>query len=464
MDNLTLYVNKDEYKVEIDEKFTKVSSLDELEDLEHSLPGFFDVESIGRNSNKIYLVYNLPNGYKSLEEAKLFVPVIKLQILKNILESDPLLEADGMTYLDLNNLFFKSFNDIKILYRSNGYLPYHQGLSNLDQYKLLIFGLWSEKHSYKRFLINKDNLLRKENNEFMFTVNAASSFSDLKTIVNQEFEKEQIGFYEKAQVKATKKKNSFKKKIVFSTIGLSLLGLFFLGAVKQAEKNVAAGYEEKLATAKKENELTLAITSGDTQKAVNFMEEKNDDPETITNMLINAGKYDEAISYNKDIRKDVEKRVVTRLYKLKQQEKILDLKSSSSFLSLEREIISFNSENLIEKAPLITDKDTKLRLVLAFFKHDEFENAKSVLESIKTNNLEELSKDESNQIDLFIKKAKLEVEIDTLTEQITNLKAVNPLEGEIPVTRDAEIKALEEELIESQKKLIKLDEKIGFDG
>lgn len=464
VDNLTLYVNKSEYKIEIDEKFTRVSSLDEIEDLEQSIPGFFDIDTISRQNNKVYLVYNLPEGYEPLEKAKKYVPIIKLQLIKNLLEIDPLLESDGMTYLDLNNIFFKNFNDIKVLYRSNGYLPYPKDLTTLEQYKLFVMGFYSDKYTYKRFVVNKDNILRKENSEFLFAVNATSSYADLKTLVDRELEKEQSDFYKKAQFEATSRKKGFKRKLYIGSLGVLLLALLFFGMVKQVEKSVAADFKEEMAATKAENELTLAISSGDTKKAITLMEEKGEDPAVIADMLVKAGKYDEAIEYDKTI----ETEVVSYLYKIGQKEKILELKSNSSFLKYEKEIVEFDSDNLIAQAPLIENKDTLKRLALAFMQHDNFESAREVLERMKADSsgLFKLSKKEIKELDQYIKKADLEIQIKSLNEEISNLSQVDSLleEEEETLKREEEIKKLEDKLVELQKELIKLDEKLGMDA
>lgn len=462
MDNLTLYVNKREYKIEIDEKFTKVSSLDEIEDLEQSLTGFFDIDSISRQHNKIYLVYHIPEGYEPLEKAKKYVPVIKLQLIKNLLEVDPLLETDGMTYLDLNNIFFKNFNDIKVLYRSNGTLPFHK-ISILEQYKLFILGFFSDKYSYKRFIVNKDNLLRKENNEFMFAVNAVTSITDLKTLIDRELEKEQSRFYEKVQFQETSRKNGRRRKIYLASFSVLLVITLFLGGLKQIEKNVEANFQNELKAAREENELVLAVSSGDTKKAVKLMEKKGEEPSTITNMLIKAGKYDEAIDYDKT----VEKEVVSHLYKIGQEEKLVDLKSKSTFLNFEKEIVNFNIENLVANAPLIDDKDTLKRLALAFLKHEEYEYANEIFKRLNSDSSDTivLNQKEKEEIKKYTKKVELELRVKDLNEQIVELKQEETLmdSEEDVLKREGEIKKIEEELVAVQKKLIKLDEEIGKD-
>jgi len=462
MDNLTLYINKREYKLEIDEKFTNVRSLEDIEDLEETLPGFFDVESISRQHGKVFLVYEVPEGYEPLEKAKKYVPVIKLQLIKNLLDADPLLEADGMSYLDLNNIFFKDFNDIKMLYRSNGLLPFHKGLSTLDQYKLFIMGFFSDKYSYKRFIVNKDKLLLKEKNEFLFGVNAATDMAKLRTLVDKELEKAQNSFYEKVQFQAVSKKKGFKRKIYMWVFGVLILGLLFAGAVKQNEKNIAAEYEDRLAAAKLDNELTIAVSGGDTKKAMKLMEEKGEDPSKITDMLIEAGKFDEAIAYDKDS----EKKVVSYLYKVNQPEKLLELKSKSTFLDYEKDIVLYDADDLNGKASLIEDKDTLMRLAVAFITHENFDYAKSVLTSLKedTSEIYGLSKAEKEKVSQYLEKADLELKVTDLNEQISLLKDENPLDEteEQLKERENEIEKLEDDLVETQKKLIKLDEKLGM--
>jgi len=464
MDNLTLYVNKNEFKIEIDEKFTKVSSLDEIEDLEQSLPGFFDVESISRQNNKIYLVYNIPDVYQSLDNAKKYVPVIKLQLIKNLLDADPLLESDGMTYLDLTNVFFKSFKEIKVLYRSNGYLPYHKDLSTLEQYKLFTLGFFSDKFSYKTFLVNKDNLLRKENNNFMFTVNAVTSFGELKALVDNELEKEQSKFYEKVQFQSISKRKGKKRKFYLWGLGVIVLGLLFAGSVKQVEKSVAAEYRNDIAAMKVENELTFALSSGDTKKAKELMEEKGDNTEDIATMLVEAGKFDEAIAYDESI----EKYVVSYLYKIGQKEKLLDLKSKSDFINIEKEIVEYNADDLASKASLIEDEETLQRLALAFIEHEDFNSAKETLERLKMNGSEifQLTKSEKKQVDQLLKKSKLEIEVSSLNEQISFLNQDDNFAEteEEKAKRETELKESEDKLVDFQKQLIKIDEELGMDN
>lgn len=451
MGNLTTYVNKNEYKIEIDEKFTNLSTLEEIEDLETTLPGFFDVESIGKQQNKIYIVYDVPEGYESFNKAKNFESVIKMQLIKCLLDNDPLLEAEGKTFLDLNNIFYKNFNTVKLLYRSNGFLPYEKNLSILDQYKVFVLGFYSNKFSYKRYMIDKDTLLKKENSEFMFAVNAADSLADLKAIVDKKLEEEQSKFYGKIQFTVDSKKKSFKRKLfkVFTT--LFILMLLFAGTIKQTEKRVALEFKEQLEAAELENELFLALATGDTKKAVSHMEARNEDPLTIAEMLMNAGKYDEAITYDNRI----EERVIARLYELDQSELILDLKVESEFIDFEKEIIRFNLDYLSSHAYLIDNKNTLKRLGLAFLDNKEFEMAKSTLERMSTIEEFELNSEEFEELEMYIKRAEIEIEIHDINSQLIALQ-VSDLNEENDNDVKNQTQILNERLLSLQKELIHL--------
>ncbi|WP_079707719.1 hypothetical protein [Paraliobacillus ryukyuensis] len=465
MDNITLYVNKNEYKIEIDQKFTHVSNIDEIEDLEESKPGFFDVETISRKNNKIYLVYELPTGYRSLEYAKNYLPVIKLQVMKSLLDKDPLFESNGMTYLDLNNVFFKDFKDVKVLYRANEYLPYHKGMSELEQYKLFVLGFYSNKHSYKRFLVNKDNLLKKENCEFMFSVNATTSTTDLKSLIQNELEKEQSKFYQKVQFQETSKKKGKKRKIYLSLISFFLLALLFVGGMKQMEKSVALDFREELKIAETENELVLAISSGDTEKATDMMKKNGRSDKEIAKMLLKGGKYDQAIEYDQSIEKDV----VEHLYKTNQQEEILELDTDSTFLSYEKAVVEFNTDTLMDQVSLIEDKGTLKRLALAFINHEDFESAKNVLERLKNDGTEILSltDEEMQEVNQYLNKVELEIQLTDLNSQLASLQEDElslDASDEEQQKRDLDTKDLQDQIADTQKQLIKLDEKLGIDG
>lgn len=463
MDNLTLYVGKGEYKVEIDEKFSKVNNLDEIEDLEKPIPGFFDLDSIGRQNGKIYLIFNLPGDYEPLEKAKYFIPVIKLQLINSLLESDPLTETEGMTYLDLNNVFYSNFNEIKVLYRSNGLLPYHKGASILEQYKLFIMGFYSNKYSYKRFVVNKDTLLQKENIEFLFTINAASTIAEIKSIVESELEKQRSDLYKDLQTVKTKQKRSKMRKIIFSFFGALFLMMLIVGGIKQIEKNVRAELKGEMAATQLENELSLALVGNDYKKAIQIMEDKEDSSFEIASMLVQAGRYNEALQYDDSI----ENFLVARLYETGQPDRILELESESEFIKFEKKIVDFNNDYLVENSSLIEDKDTLKRLSLAFLKHENFVASLGVLERLATNHEHfSLKEAEIKEIEQYINMVELNIELKSLNEELLVLRTVENLEEneEDSIERSENIKILESKITDLQKELFKIDELIGNDN
>jgi len=445
MEKLTLYVNKSEYKIEIDDKFTNLNSLEDIEDMENTIPGFFDVESIGRQDNKVFLAYHIPEGYEPFVNVKRYERIIKVQMVQQLLEMDPLLECDK-TSLDLNNIFFQAFREIKLLYRSTGCLPYDDTLDRLEQYKLFALGFISSKYAYKKYVVQKDILLKKENDEFFFQINAAQTFGDLKSTIDAELKRMQTDYYKKLQFSVDSKKKGKKRRLFISALLIILLSLLFVGGLKQTEKNVALEFEEEIKAAELENDIIQATSSGDTERAIKLMEKNNEDPLEIAEMLVFAGKYDEAIAYSDNDSK-IEAKVVDRLYELEQQEKILTLKSESSFLETERLIIEYNTDILDAQIGLIENKSTLKRLGLAYINHGNLNMA-----------IEVQNKLNDGELDNYIKKAELETQINTINDEIYSLEEANKEENA------EDINTKKETVIDLQKELIQLEEKMETDS
>ncbi|MEC0400814.1 hypothetical protein ACO0DA_12120 [Bacillus subtilis] len=456
--DLTAYINANEYKLEIDEKLSNVLSLEELEDLEYPSNNFFELESASKQENKIFLVYNIPKDFKPLQAAKKYDRVIKLQMIKNLLDNDPLGECGGKSYLDLNNIFFKGFNEIKLMYRSNGNTPYSKE-SILDQYKLFIFGFYSDQFSYKRFAVNKDELLVKEDNEFMFSINHSVTFAELKSCVEKELEDEQIRTYNQIQKSTKKKKNSWMMKLMVGGASVLVLFLLMFVIVKQTESSVASEYEQEAKNAELQKELSMALSSGDTDKAINLMKRQNSSQHEIAKMLLDAGKYDEAISYDSSI----EEEVIEKLYKLKDTKRILKLKSNSPFMAVEKDIVRFNVDDLSTQATLIENKNSLKRLGIAFLEHNEYDLARDLFDRMANgddSDMLNLSAKDKKEASYYSSIAKLKIEIDELNQSILAIKDKYKNDSE-KLKNNPEIEKLEDSLMDKQKSLVQYEEKTG---
>ncbi|MCY7883106.1 hypothetical protein MOD62_16095 [Bacillus spizizenii] len=456
--DLTSYVNGNEYKLEIDEKLSSVTSLEDLEDLEYPSNNFFELESASKQENKIFLVYSIPKDFKTLHAAKKYNRVIKLQMIKNLLDNDPLGECGGKTYLDLNNIFFRGFNEIKLMYRSNGNTPYSKE-SILDQYKLFIFGFYSDQFSYKRFAINKDELLVKEDSEFMFSINHSVSFAELKSYVEKELENEQIRTYNQIQKSTKKKKNSWVRKLIIGGTSVVVLLLLMVIVIKHTESSVASEYEQEAKDVELQKDLSMALSSGDTDKAITLMKRQGSSKHDIAKMLLDAGKYDEAISYDGSI----EEEVVKKLYKLKDTKQILKLKSNSPFMAVEKDIVRFNVDDLSTQATLIENKNSLKRLGIAFLDHNEYELAKDVFDRMVNGDDSDglkLNKKDKQEASYYSEIAKLKIEIDEINQSILAIKDKFKNDPE-KLKNNSEMNKLEDSLMDKQKRLAQYEEKTG---
>lgn len=441
IDHLTLYVNERYYKVEINENATSAKSLGDLEDLERISSSFLEVDSISKVDGKFQITYELPEGYKSFSVAKNYQLVSKLQLIQRFLSFDPL--ADGSkTYLDLNNVFFKGFKDIKILYRSNGHLPYHS-TTVLEQYKLFTLGFISSKFTYKKYLSNKDILLKKEDSNLLYKVNSTQSVSELKLLINEILIDEQASYHERVKYDLTQK--SKKKKIAWIIRGaltILVVGSFLFGM--QANKDsISATYEDEVNSLELNNEILLAASSGQVEEASKLMEKRGDAKEDIARLFLDTGMYDEAISYDEQM----EEEVVERIYELNQKEKILTLSSESDFMILEKKIVEYNTDVLDNELPLIENKNTLKRLGLAYIENKDFDKLERLQEYL-----------DDSELNVYVERYQVLDEINSLNQQIFNLTEDSEEDNEDLII------SLNDQLVELQQKLISIEEKLGIDN
>ncbi|MEK5460964.1 hypothetical protein NST36_19175 [Bacillus sp. FSL R5-0293] len=458
--DLTIYTNGDQRKIEIGEKEANISSLEDLEELEIPTATFLELDSASKELNKYNLYYRIPEGFKSIKEAKNANKVIKLQLIKNFLEIDPLGECNGRTFLDLDNVFYKDYSNFKLMYRStsDGCLPYDKK-SLLDQYKLFIFGLYSEKFSYKKFVANRNDLLVKEDSEFLFSVHAIESFEDLKVLVEKELNSEQFQWYEEVEAASTSKKKKNKKVIYTVVTVVALVVLIMAGLMKQSEKSMAEQYENKEREIKVQQELSAALASKDSDKAIEIMEKNDSSKAEIAQMLVDAGEYDKAISYDKE----VEEKVVEKLYKLKKQSDILKLKSNSSFMKTEKDIVRFDVESLESDITFIRNKHSLKRLGIAFLEHDEFALSKEAFDRLASGEEStglKVNKTEQDEAKSWSEFVDVNEQINQIDGKILALKTKYKGDSE-KMKGDTDLEYLENQLMEKQKKLFQLEEKLG---
>lgn len=441
IDQLTFYFNQSYYRVEIPERATSARSIDDLEEIEKISALFFEVDSISKSDEKYHIDYFIPEGYKPFVVAKKFELISKLQLLQRFLAYDPL--ADGTkSFLDLNNVFFKDFKNIKLLYRSNGHLPYHSILP-LEQYKLFALGFLSRKFSYKKYLRSKDILLKKEDNEIFYKINNVQSISDLKFLINDLLTEEQSRYHDQIKQELDNKKK--KKKVAWTLRGVIavVIGLSFLIFNQSNQETIAKNFETEIKNLELDNEILISSHSGLTKKAAELMKDRGDEPEDIANLFLDTGMYDAAI----ETYPDIEGKVIDRLYELNQIEKILSLESDSEFITYEKQIVEYDIQILDRNLDFIENEKTLKRLALAHINNEEYGKLENVQMILNDPELED-----------YVTRSQLISEISRLNQQIYII-GENSDENYEEVLSD-----LNKNLVRSQQELIIIEAKLGIDN
>ncbi|WP_062323337.1 hypothetical protein [Halolactibacillus sp. JCM 19043] len=212
--------------------------------------------------------------------------------------------------------------------------------------------------------------------------------------------------------------------------------------MQQVESTLANAYKDDLYQLNLENEILLAASSGQVEQAAQLMEERGDEPKAIARLFLDTGMYDEAIAYDETM----EEAVIDRLYELDQKEKILGLASDSEFMTVEKQIVEYNTDVLDNQISLIENKDTLKRLGLAYIEHEEYEKLEPLQQFL-----------DDQELNQYVERSYLMKDITEINRQIYELSENNEED------KSEEIATLNETLRSKQRELLEIEESLGID-
>lgn len=439
----TLFINKNtHYRLEIPENQVLAERDTDLKDLKEDSPYFFDLKEAKKEGDRVALEYEVEDEYQPLLKSKNYSRVLRLALLNELLEIDPLNRFEHKVLIHPRNIFFKDLKTIKFLYRSNQWLPYENHLEPLYQYKILTLSMFS-RFSYEKYKREKEKLLNKEKDEFFFIVENTESVEDLKGFIAKTLHKEETEHFfnvEKEKQKAKKQKRIW----IGACVGVCAI-VFASSLVLQqtAASKVSTAYAEELKKAEQETQFYKLLSEDNFTEAIKYLKENGGTDKQIAKLYFDKGEYQEAI----DMDKSLIKPSVEALYKDNKQDKILELKSESNYLELEKKIVSYDHGVLLSSASFVKDKDQLLRIGKAFAEHGNIPDAQEV--NKKLNN---------PVLKAMIKKKEIDSKIAVLQQQITDLneaKNISPEEKQ----KQLDLKNKEQE--ELKKELEKVNEELG---
>ncbi|MDQ7861003.1 hypothetical protein RCO48_08195 [Peribacillus frigoritolerans] len=86
-------------------------------------------------------------------------------------------------------------------------MPFEGHIEKLEQYKILTLSMFS-RFSYEKYKREKENLLKKEKDEFFFRIENAGSVEDLKELIASKLQVEETLHFFRIRSGKTKKSKS----------------------------------------------------------------------------------------------------------------------------------------------------------------------------------------------------------------------------------------------------------------
>ncbi|MEJ9232744.1 hypothetical protein LAV79_25555 [Peribacillus butanolivorans] len=440
----TLFILKNwHYRLEIATNQVLAERVEDLAELQEEHPYFFTLKDIKKENDRLILGYVLDEGYQPLQIAKSYSTVLRLALLNQLLELDPLHNFNEKVLIHPRNIFFKDMKKLKFLYRSNQWLPFEGHIEKLEQYKILTLSMFS-RFSYEKYKREKENLLKKEKDEFLFRIENAGSVENLKELIASKLQEEEtLHFF---GLEAEKQKIKKQKRILTGiSIGISAavftLALFLQQiAVKEAE----TVYATELEKAEQKSTFYKLVSEDKYDDALSLLKKTGGSKKEFANLYFEKGEYQKAIEADDNLIKPS----VEALYKANKKEEILGLEAESDYLDIEKKIVSYDYSVLLSMQAFTKDKDQQLRIGQAFAEHGDLTDANDLNKRLK-----------NKELKVTIRKKELQNQVAHLEQQIKNLKK----------KKDVKSKDIKEQLDPKNKELTtykteldKLDKKLGF--
>ncbi|MDR4950465.1 type VII secretion protein EssB/YukC [Neobacillus cucumis] len=402
----TLFIHQNKhYRLEIPANKVLAERREDLKDLLEESPHFFTLNDIKKENDRYILNYEVEEDFQPLLTAKEYSRVLRLALLNELLEMDPLNTIKEKVLIHPRNIFFKDMKTLKFLYRTNQWLPYDMHIEVLEQYKILIISMFS-RFTYEKYKREKNNLLKKEKDEFLFRIENAESVIDLKGLISERLRQEETKHFFGL---GTEKQRMKKQKRILA--GLSMVicaGAFVLALfVQQSSVNkIQTAYAMELHKAQQESRFYKLLSEKKYDEAISYLNKNGGNSNQVAKVYMEKGEYQKAIDTDKHLIKPT----IETLYKAGKKDEILGLEAESNYLEIEKKIVSYDYSTLLSMQAFVKDKDQRLRIGMSFAEHGDLEDAESLNQTLKNKELE-----------LTIRKIKLEKQAAGLEKQIREI-------------------------------------------
>lgn len=249
----------------IPSNLTKVGELSDLQlrQLKQPSPLFFDCKEMDFDGQYLTLYYQIEEGFMPLSKAREQSILSKLAIAENLLSFKELMDSKYVTFMYPENIYFRSFQEVKMIYRGLRGLTNPSDGNYFYHIQCLIVYLFT-KHSFHSLKQKGLYSIYKNTSEFLKHIIDAKTFEDLHMAIVHERERVKEQYIRETDHK-TKTYGHRKKLVVLGGIALFafiILASFGLLAINHSSKEEVKAEEQDSKLVKKalrENEQLLNL-------------------------------------------------------------------------------------------------------------------------------------------------------------------------------------------------------------
>ncbi|MFC5714390.1 hypothetical protein ACFPU1_16715 [Thalassorhabdus alkalitolerans] len=407
------------------------------------------VTEVSKEQDRIHIKQAIPNGYLSMNDIHKESLPIRLAVLTNVLEVDPLQTSSSVS-IHPATLFFRPMSHVLFSYMATMDMPQENRYTILQQYKALALHLIT-KQPYETFLVHgekgfkgrKHILAKREEPDVLKLVQIireATTAQELREDMHESLEYAQFQYFN--EINHTEKRASKK---LFTLGAASFITLIVaIGVVQSIHSNqqavIAEHYEQELLQKETEVEILNDVHHGDYETAVERMEEQHVEENDIVKWLIQEREYQLAL--DRSPTDGTVTAIVDRLYEQEDEEALLDLEGDNQLLQDEQNILDYNHQAISNRATLVENEETAMRMAQAFIKNNHLNDARIIADRFDSESVAQAIEEQQQRQEVH----RIEQEIDLLEAELEDLESDD--EGEEVEEIEDQMNQLQEELEE----------------
>lgn len=378
-DKLVLELSKDQFT------YHKRS---DLAGVQQPHPLFLDLMGVQEDDTHVTLTYPLTEHLKPIRALQKEEYAVKLAICQQIMHDNILENTTDYVSIHPSTVFYYPMQTVRYTYRANTVMPREVRWLIVKRYKALILSILTEV-SYEICLTDTASVSRK-GNALIQSIAEAQTPLELTDIIDDAY-----NFVVYAYIQnRTNFTTGFKKKTIYGVLASTVLVLTAVGVTKymadQERHEAVAAIESHLVQQENEIQAQNHLLNGNYAQAVELYEEAGKETSFLADLYFQHGLYQEAL----DLDPTYLEPVVQVLYDKDEQTSIIDLTLSAEdptlqdLLQLEKHIIAYNTEALLNALPFLENEATATRMGEAFLQNDHLPGVEKVLEKFSITTLE----------------------------------------------------------------------------